>query len=298
MERCQRCDNYWLDVGTTAVGFNIFGQNVGLATSQTVTGLPTGGSTIYVRLWTLLGGQWQYSDYTYKAARNNDRTRSDLHLGLRHHAGFGKCRHGAGSADRCRFRFERRELYRVELPEWRRVARRHVYRQGRGRERRARCVRREAVADRFPIATTMNGTSMKITMGGKLLRRPHDLRGGMLGNRSACRNRSFERAARRGYAHGELTTGTAEARPSPWWTARPASSPSTRAGTGAAIIQNYNSATELVINTLATAAKPGQYAIAWGTGLGPDGHSDVDAPQPTDIPVNLELYRRRQACHR
>ena len=61
-------------------------------------------------------------------------------------------------------------------------------------------------------------------------------------------------------------------------------------GTGAAIIQNYNSATDLVINTLATPAKPGQYAIAWGTGLGPDGHSDVDAPQPTDLPVNLELY--------
>ncbi len=61
-------------------------------------------------------------------------------------------------------------------------------------------------------------------------------------------------------------------------------------GTGAAIIQNYNSATDLVINTLATPAKPGQYAIAWGTGLGPDGHSDVDAPQPHDIPINLELF--------
>ena len=37
-------------------------------TSQTVAGLPTGGSTIYVRLWTLLQGQWHYNDYTYKAA--------------------------------------------------------------------------------------------------------------------------------------------------------------------------------------------------------------------------------------
>ena len=60
--------NYWIDVGTTAVGFNLYGQSVGLATSQTVTGLPSGGGTIYVRLWTLLGGLWQYNDFTYKAA--------------------------------------------------------------------------------------------------------------------------------------------------------------------------------------------------------------------------------------
>ena len=59
---------YWMDVGTAAGGANLYGQNVGLATSQTVTGLPTGGSTIYVRLWTLLQGQWHYNDYTYKAA--------------------------------------------------------------------------------------------------------------------------------------------------------------------------------------------------------------------------------------
>ena len=60
--------NYWIDVGTTAGGFNLFGQSAGLATSQTVTGLPSGGGTIYVRLWTLLGGLWQYNDFTYKAA--------------------------------------------------------------------------------------------------------------------------------------------------------------------------------------------------------------------------------------
>jgi hypothetical protein len=59
---------YWIDVGTNAVGFNLYGQNVGLATSQTVTGLPSGGGTIYVRLWSLLNGLWQYNDYTYKAA--------------------------------------------------------------------------------------------------------------------------------------------------------------------------------------------------------------------------------------
>jgi hypothetical protein len=59
---------YWLDIGTSAGGFNLFSQGAGLATSQTVTGLPTDGSTIYLRLWTALGGTWQYNDYTYTAA--------------------------------------------------------------------------------------------------------------------------------------------------------------------------------------------------------------------------------------
>ena len=59
---------YWLDVGSAQGQGNIFGQNVALATSQTVNGIPTDGSTVYVKLWTLLGGAWQSSDYTYKAA--------------------------------------------------------------------------------------------------------------------------------------------------------------------------------------------------------------------------------------
>jgi hypothetical protein len=58
---------YWLDVGSALGQGNIFGQNVGLATSQTVNGMPVDGSTVYVRLWTMLGGIWQFSDYTYQA---------------------------------------------------------------------------------------------------------------------------------------------------------------------------------------------------------------------------------------
>ena len=35
--------------------------------SATVTGLPTNGSTIYVRLWSFISGSWQNTDYTYTA---------------------------------------------------------------------------------------------------------------------------------------------------------------------------------------------------------------------------------------
>jgi len=63
-----------------------------------------------------------------------------------------------------------------------------------------------------------------------------------------------------------------------------------QAGTGPAIVQNFNSQTDTPINTFATSAKPNQVAILWGTGLGPDGNPDANAPKPTDIPIALELF--------
>jgi hypothetical protein len=59
---------YWLDVGPSPGVGSYFGQNVGLATSQTATGIPANGTMVAVRLWTLLGGVWYYNDYSYTAA--------------------------------------------------------------------------------------------------------------------------------------------------------------------------------------------------------------------------------------
>ena len=61
---------YWLTIGTTGVGSNdVYGGSQGTSLSGTVSGLPTNGSPVYVRLWTLLGGTlWQFNDYTYTAA--------------------------------------------------------------------------------------------------------------------------------------------------------------------------------------------------------------------------------------
>src|SRR5204862_473488 len=56
---------YRLDVGTGQGQGNIFGQVVGLATSQTVNNIPTTGATIYVRLSTQINGAFQFNDYTY-----------------------------------------------------------------------------------------------------------------------------------------------------------------------------------------------------------------------------------------
>jgi hypothetical protein len=60
---------YWLYVSKIAVaGDELFNSSAGTLTSQIVATLPTDGSTVYVRLWSLVGSSWVYSDYTYKAA--------------------------------------------------------------------------------------------------------------------------------------------------------------------------------------------------------------------------------------
>jgi hypothetical protein len=58
---------YVIYIGTTLGGKEVFEKNVGSLTSFTVAGLPTNGSTVYVRLWSHLSS-WYYNDYTYTAA--------------------------------------------------------------------------------------------------------------------------------------------------------------------------------------------------------------------------------------
>jgi len=60
---------YWLYVGSSAGASNYqnSGNLGGSALTRTVSGLPTNGSTIYVRLYSSIGGAWQYTDYTYTA---------------------------------------------------------------------------------------------------------------------------------------------------------------------------------------------------------------------------------------
>ena len=54
-------------VGTSAGALDLYSVNAGTSLSTTVNNLPTNGSTVYVRLWTLASGIWVYNDYTYTA---------------------------------------------------------------------------------------------------------------------------------------------------------------------------------------------------------------------------------------
>ena len=57
---------YSLHVGTTGVGsYNIAAPGSLATTSYTVTGIPVNGTTLYVRLYSLIADTWQYTDYTY-----------------------------------------------------------------------------------------------------------------------------------------------------------------------------------------------------------------------------------------
>lgn len=60
-------NRYWLYVGTTGAGsYDILNADQGTATSATITGLPTDGSTVYFRFWFRISGSgWDYEDYTY-----------------------------------------------------------------------------------------------------------------------------------------------------------------------------------------------------------------------------------------
>ncbi len=60
--------SYWMDIGSSAGGNNYYSSgNLGNVTTTTVYTLPTDGSTVYVTLYTLIGGVWTPKAYTYTA---------------------------------------------------------------------------------------------------------------------------------------------------------------------------------------------------------------------------------------
>jgi hypothetical protein len=59
---------YQLWLGTTGVGSkNLYDSGSTTGTTETVSGLPTTGGTVYARLWWEISGVWQHADYTYTA---------------------------------------------------------------------------------------------------------------------------------------------------------------------------------------------------------------------------------------
>jgi hypothetical protein len=57
---------YWVDIGSSAGGNDIYSSgNLGTATTTTVYSLPANGTTIYVSLYSYVGGQWLNNPVTY-----------------------------------------------------------------------------------------------------------------------------------------------------------------------------------------------------------------------------------------
>jgi hypothetical protein len=57
---------YWLFIGNTPGTYDIYNADMGTSRSRTVSNLPSDGRTIYVTLWSLINGAWQYNQYSYK----------------------------------------------------------------------------------------------------------------------------------------------------------------------------------------------------------------------------------------
>lgn len=79
-----------------------------------------------------------------------------------------------------------------------------------------------------------------------------------------------------------------------------------QAGSGPALAQNFNSASDQPRNTLSRPARPGQVVTLWATGLGPISDNDAIAPVPRDLNINLQVlvggkpatvrYKGRSGC--
>ncbi|MCP4337350.1 MAG: hypothetical protein GY799_00340, partial [Desulfobulbaceae bacterium] len=63
---------YWLWIGTSSGGNDVYNENQGTNTSVAISGLPHSGETLYARLWSKVNGTWLYnSDYTYTACNHS-----------------------------------------------------------------------------------------------------------------------------------------------------------------------------------------------------------------------------------
>ncbi|MCP4110631.1 MAG: hypothetical protein GY749_34765 [Desulfobacteraceae bacterium] len=58
---------YWLWIGTSSGTSDVYSGDQGTSTSKSISDLPSNGGTLYVRLWSVVDGDWLYNDYTYTA---------------------------------------------------------------------------------------------------------------------------------------------------------------------------------------------------------------------------------------
>ena len=64
-----RATRFELFVGSTGLGSsNLYNSGSVTVTTESVSGLPNNGETLYARLYSLIAGRWEYNDYTYTAA--------------------------------------------------------------------------------------------------------------------------------------------------------------------------------------------------------------------------------------
>ena len=77
-------DEYFLYIGTSIGTNDLYGQSQGLNLSVSINSLPVNGSTLYVRLYWRIAGNWYATDYIYpteSAADGNDQISESIYIG-------------------------------------------------------------------------------------------------------------------------------------------------------------------------------------------------------------------------
>jgi len=140
----------------------------------------------------------------------------------------------------------------------------------------------------LPLPTTMNGTGVKITVGGTTVDAfmvyvycPEGATGATQIAAIAPSNTPV--------GNGSITIKDKTA---PIKVVKTAFGMFTvnQAGSGPAIVQNYVSATSTPTNLLTEAAYPGQPVILWGTGLGPIAGNDAGTPPVGNLDVDVQVF--------
>ncbi len=142
-----------------------------------------------------------------------------------------------------------------------------------------------SVASSFPLKTTMGATSMKITMAGNTYNilmyyvvacQPNapDQLAGVVPSNTPIGNGTIT------VTNGNRTSAAA---PIIITQRRFGIYTENGNGTGRAIVQNFNSATDQPVNSLVESSHPGQSEILWGNGLGPITGDDSQPPTGVDL---------------
>ncbi len=141
----------------------------------------------------------------------------------------------------------------------------------------------------FPLPATLAGTGVKVTSGGQTLDCPlvYTLAGQLaailpsstpVGNATLTVTYNGQTSAARSFKVTASSFGTFSVN---------------SGGSGPGIVQNFESATSVPINSVLKSARPGQTLILYGTGLGalPAGSSDsAPAPAAAINQAQVELY--------
>jgi uncharacterized protein (TIGR03437 family) len=144
----------------------------------------------------------------------------------------------------------------------------------------------QAFASSFPLQTKLGGTSITVTVGGKAVDAI------MLYSSNSQVTAILPSGTPIGSGTLTLTFGSQVSNAVPIHVVASTLGIFTRnqSGIGPGVLFNFNSESDQPVNSLVTAAHPGQVLTLWGTGLGAVSGNEADGPLPGNLSVPVNVY--------